>query len=99
MFDCLCAIDFLHKATVMHRDIKPANILLTENNQIRICDFGLSRTYEPSTVKVISTIARHPNLGFMDDPSETESNNNNLYTKNSNGSILMKSTMSSLHKS
>jgi serine/threonine protein kinase len=28
----------------MHWDIKPANILIDSNCQIKLCDFGLSRT-------------------------------------------------------
>ena len=33
----------------MHRDIKPSNILLTSDCNVKICDFGLSRTL-PETV-------------------------------------------------
>lgn len=33
----------LHYAGVIHRDIKPFNILITEQETVKICDFGLSR--------------------------------------------------------
>ncbi|EAS04203.2 Serine/Threonine kinase domain protein (macronuclear) [Tetrahymena thermophila SB210] len=36
---CL-AIDYLHKKGIMHRDIKPENLLLDENDNIKLCDFG-----------------------------------------------------------
>lgn len=43
MYNILNAVNFLHSAGVMHRDLKPANILLDEDSQVQICDFGLSR--------------------------------------------------------
>ena len=36
------AIDFLHQNKIIHRDIKPSNILIDEENNIYLCDFGLS---------------------------------------------------------
>ena len=44
----LCGIRFLHSANVLHRDLKPANVLLNENCQIQLCDFGLARTLPES---------------------------------------------------
>lgn len=35
----LQGVAFLHKNTIYHNNIKPANILLTENDDIKICDF------------------------------------------------------------
>ena len=34
------AIHFLHINGYAHRDIKPENILLDENNEVKLCDFG-----------------------------------------------------------
>lgn len=34
------ALDYANKTGVLHRDIKPANILLTQDNSIKISDFG-----------------------------------------------------------
>lgn len=39
----LSGIQRLHHAGIVHRDIKPFNLLLTDEDAIRICDFGLSR--------------------------------------------------------
>ena len=44
IYDILCGLNYLHKATICHRDIKPANILMNDDCTIQICDFGLSRS-------------------------------------------------------
>lgn len=44
MYNMLCAVNFLHTANVMHRDLKPSNILLTNQCNVILCDFGLART-------------------------------------------------------
>lgn len=43
MFQLLHGIHFMHSAGVFHRDLKPNNILIKENCELRICDFGLAR--------------------------------------------------------
>jgi serine/threonine-protein kinase len=41
MQQCAIAFDFAHTQGVVHRDIKPKNIMLTQDNEVKICDFGL----------------------------------------------------------
>lgn len=42
MLKCAIAFDFAHSKGVVHRDIKPKNIMLTQDNEVKICDFGLA---------------------------------------------------------
>ena len=35
-----------HCRSVLHRDIKLDNILLSDNGNVKVCDFGISRTLE-----------------------------------------------------
>ncbi len=37
------AIDYLHQHDIIHRDIKPENIMITNNDVLKLTDFGLSK--------------------------------------------------------
>lgn len=43
MVDVCRAIGFAHVQGVLHRDIKPSNILVDQNEQVRVTDFGLAK--------------------------------------------------------
>ena len=38
---CL-ALHHLHQQNIMHRDIKPENLVLGENNEVKLIDFGFA---------------------------------------------------------
>ncbi|CAL9055204.1 unnamed protein product, partial [Musa banksii] len=42
----ISAIDFCHSRGVYHRDLKPENLLLDENGNLKVSDFGLSALAE-----------------------------------------------------
>ena len=41
-YQLINGLEYIHKKKVAHRDLKPENLLLTENNILKIIDFGLS---------------------------------------------------------
>ena len=47
-FTCqICnAVDHAHRQGVIHRDLRPANVLVTDNDMVKVADFGTSRFLE-----------------------------------------------------
>lgn len=60
-------LDYLHRRGVLHRDIKAANILVSNEGQLKLADFGLARFYAKRrqldyTNRVITIWYRSPEL-------------------------------------
>ena len=67
--ELLQAIGYLHAHCVMHRDLKVSNILLTGSATLKLCDFGLARSFsrlerESYTAKMVTLWYRAPELLF-----------------------------------
>jgi len=52
-----CGMRHLHKHNVVHCDLAARNILLTDINEPKICDFGMSRILERTSSKAESNVA------------------------------------------
>ncbi|ADQ14999.1 Stk1 family PASTA domain-containing Ser/Thr kinase [Halanaerobium hydrogeniformans] len=50
------ALSIAHGNQIVHCDIKPHNIILTEDMEVKITDFGISRAVNSSTVRVTDTV-------------------------------------------
>ncbi|MDC1493077.1 serine/threonine protein kinase [Flavobacteriaceae bacterium] len=50
----LDAMNYIHKKKIIHRDIKPSNIMINDNSEIRLLDFGIAKNTEndPTLTKV-----------------------------------------------
>lgn len=46
-------VDYLHRLGIVHRDLKPENMLLDNEKNIKIVDFGLSNTYSELPAKSV----------------------------------------------
>ena len=45
----LTALEYSHKAGIIHRDIKASNIMVTEEGQVKVMDFGIARAISDSS--------------------------------------------------
>jgi len=43
-YEVATALSFLHSKKMIHRDIKSENLLISENWNVKLCDFGLARS-------------------------------------------------------
>lgn len=59
VYKCAKALHYAHSRGVVHRDIKPSNILLTQEGDVRIVDFGIALVSD-SDVSLLEGVAGSP---------------------------------------
>ncbi|NMA95625.1 MAG: Stk1 family PASTA domain-containing Ser/Thr kinase [Clostridiales bacterium] len=53
--DISSAIEHAHKNKIVHRDIKPQNILMGQDGNIKVADFGIARAVTSATVTAVGS--------------------------------------------
>jgi len=63
VLDVCDAVQYAHQKLVVHRDLKPANILVTEEGQVKLLDFGIAKLLDPDAMG--SEAIPHTRTGWL----------------------------------
>jgi eukaryotic-like serine/threonine-protein kinase len=50
------AVAYAHAQGVVHRDLKPSNLLVTEQGDVKVADFGIARAVEETSLTQVGTV-------------------------------------------
>jgi beta-lactam-binding protein with PASTA domain/predicted Ser/Thr protein kinase len=55
--DVCAALEFSHRHGIIHRDVKPGNVMITNNGQVKVMDFGIARDLASGATTMTQTSA------------------------------------------
>jgi len=55
--DICAALEFSHRHGIIHRDVKPGNVMITQNGQVKVMDFGIARALASGATTMTQTSA------------------------------------------